>query len=254
MISNAQIKTIASYKLAKFRNQDEVFVVEGVKMVDELLRSNHTIEMICATNKWIEEHNKIPSQISLNIQEIKTQDLERISSLTTPNQVLAIVKRKESNPIELKSQLVIALDEIKDPGNLGTIVRIADWFGIENIICSENTVDIYNPKAIQATMGSLFRVNITYTNLFQYFQTLPSYYPIYGTIIEGGKNIYHQNLQQEGIIVIGSESHGISQEIKQLITHPLTIPSFSKQQGPESLNASIATSIICSEFRRKDIR
>lgn len=251
MISNAQIKTIASYKLAKFRNQDEVFVVEGVKMVDELLRSNHTIEMICATKNWIEEHKKIASQINLNIQEIKTQDLERISSLTTPNQVLAIVKRKESKPIELKSQLVIALDEIKDPGNLGTIVRIADWFGIENIICSENTVDIYNPKAIQATMGSLFRINITYNNLFQYLQTLPSSHPIYGTIIEGGKNIYQENLRQEGIIVIGSESHGISQEIKQLITHPLTIPSFSKEQGPESLNASIATSIICSEFRRK---
>ncbi len=254
MISNAQIKTIASYKLAKFRNQDEVFVVEGVKMVDELLRSNHTIEMICATKNWIEEHKKIASQINLNIQEIKTQDLERISSLTTPNQVLAIVKRKESKPIELKSQLVIALDEIKDPGNLGTIVRIADWFGIENIICSENTVDIYNPKAIQATMGSLFRINITYNNLFQYLQTIPSSHPIYGTIIEGGKNLYQENLQQEGIIVIGSESHGISQEIKQLITHPLTIPSFSKEQGPESLNASIATSIICSEFRRKDIR
>ncbi|MFA6367900.1 MAG: RNA methyltransferase, partial [Bacteroidales bacterium] len=242
---------IASYKLAKFRNQDEVFVVEGVKMVDELLRSNHTIEMICATKNWIEEHKKIASQINLNIQEIKTQDLERISSLTTPNQVLAIVKRKESKPIELKSQLVIALDEIKDPGNLGTIVRIADWFGIENIICSENTVDIYNPKAIQATMGSLFRINITYNNLFQYLQTIPSSHPIYGTIIEGGKNIYQENLRQEGIIVIGSESHGISQEIKQLITHPLTIPSFSKEQGPESLNASIATSIICSEFRRK---
>ena len=251
MISNAQIKTIASYKLAKFRNQDEVFVVEGVKMVDELLRSNHTIEMICATKNWIEEHKKIASQINLNIQEIKTQDLERISSLTTPNQVLAIVKRKESKPIELKSQLVIALDEIKDPGNLGTIVRIADWFGIENIICSENTVDIYNPKAIQATMGSLFRINITYNNLFQYLQTIPSSHPIYGTIIEGGKNLYQENLQQEGIIVIGSESHGISQEITQLITHPLTIPSFSKEQGPESLNASIATSIICSEFRRK---
>ncbi|MDD2489318.1 MAG: RNA methyltransferase [Bacteroidales bacterium] len=251
MISNAQIKTIASYKLAKFRNQDEVFVVEGVKMVDELLRSNHTIEMICATKNWIEEHKKIASQINLNIQEIKTQDLERISSLTTPNQVLAIVKRKESKPIELKSQLVIALDEIKDPGNLGTIVRIADWFGIENIICSENTVDIYNPKAIQATMGSLFRINITYNNLFQYLQTIPSSHPIYGTIIEGGKNLYQENLQQEGIIVIGSESHGISQDIKQLITHPLTIPSFSKEQGPESLNASIATSIICSEFRRK---
>lgn len=251
MISNAQIKTIASYKLAKFRNQDEVFVVEGVKMVDELLRSNHTIEMICATKNWIEEHKKIASQINLNIQEIKTQDLERISSLTTPNQVLAIVKRKESKPIELKSQLVIALDEIKDPGNLGTIVRIADWFGIENIICSENTVDIYNPKAIQATMGSLFRINITYNNLFQYLQTIPSSHPIYGTIIEGGKNLYQENLQQEGIVVIGSESHGISQEIKQLITHPLTIPSFSKEQGPESLNASIATSIICSEFRRK---
>ncbi|MDD4002459.1 MAG: RNA methyltransferase, partial [Bacteroidales bacterium] len=208
MISNAQIKTIASYKLAKFRNQDEVFVVEGVKMVDELLRSNHTIEMICATKNWIEEHKKIASQINLNIQEIKTQDLERISSLTTPNQVLAIVKRKESKPIELKSQLVIALDEIKDPGNLGTIVRIADWFGIENIICSENTVDIYNPKAIQATMGSLFRINITYNNLFQYLQTIPSSHPIYGTIIEGGKNLYQENLQQEGIIVIGSESHG----------------------------------------------
>lgn len=251
MISKAQIKTIASYKLAKHRNEDDIFVVEGVKIVDELLRSTYEIEEICATNDWLKTNEKLASQRCKTLVEVKEQDLERISSLTSPNQVLAIVKRKEPKPIEISSQLVIVLDEIKDPGNLGTIIRIADWYGIENIICSENTVDIYNPKTIQSTMGSLFRVNITYKNLSNYITTLPSNYPIYGTIVEGGKNIYEQTLRKEGLIIIGSESHGISKEIIPQITHPITIPNFSLNKKTESLNAGIATAIIVSEFKRK---
>lgn len=251
MISKPQIKKIASYKLAKHRNEDNVFVVEGVKMVGELLKSSYEIKEICATNNWLNQNNKLASKRCQTLVEVKDQELERISSLNSPNQVLAIVKRKEPKPIELKSHLVIVLDEIKDPGNLGTIVRIADWYGIENIICSENTVDIYNPKAIQSTMGSLFRVNITYKNLYNYISNLPSNYPIYGTIVEGGENIYEETLSKEGLIIIGSESHGISKEIIPQITHPITIPNFSINQKTESLNASIATAIICSEFKRK---
>lgn len=251
MISKPQIKLIASYKLAKHRNEDNVFVVEGVKMVDELLKSSYEIKEICATSNWLNQNQKLASQRCQTLIEVKDQDLERISSLNSPNQVLAIVKRKEPKPIELKSHLVIVLDEIKDPGNLGTIIRIADWYGIENIICSENTVDIYNPKTIQSTMGSMFRVNVTYKNLKNYISNLPSNYPVYGTIVEGGKNIYEQTLSKEGLIIIGSESHGISKEIIPQITHPITIPNFSLNQKTESLNAGIATAIICSEFKRK---
>ncbi len=246
MISKAEIKTIASYKQAKHRNEDEVYIVEGVKMVDELLRSNQEIEILCATK----EYNN-PDQVrAKKVLEIKEDDLKKISSLSTPNQVLAVVKRQEAKIPIIKSKIVLVLDNIKDPGNLGTIVRIADWFGIEDIICSENTVELYNPKTIQSTMGSIFRVNVTYYNLSQFLSLVPKAHPIYGTIVEGGKNIYKEALTKEAIIVIGSESHGISSVIRELITHPITIPSFSIAQSAESLNASTATSIIVSEFKR----
>lgn len=249
MISKAEIKTIASYKQAKHRNEDKIYIVEGVKMVDELLRSKEEIEIVCATK----EYKNPCTERAKRVLEIKEDDLKRISSLITPNQVLAVVRQKEAKEPIIKSKIVLILDEIKDPGNLGTIIRIADWFGIEDIICSENTVDLYNPKTIQSTMGSIFRVNVTYKNLPHFLTSIPQNHPVYGTIIEGGKNIYKEELKSEALIIIGSESHGISPEIRPLITNPITIPSFSISQSAESLNASIATSIIVSEFKRREI-
>lgn len=249
MLSKAEIKRISSLKEAKHRNQDKVFVVEGVKMIEELLHSCFETEKIFGLKQWIENNSSKTLKKTNNIIEITEEELKKISSFTTPNQVLAIVKMPSSKEIILKDRLIIALDNINDPGNLGTIIRIADWFGIEDIICSENTVDQFNSKVIQSTMGSLFRVNLTYTNLSLFLQSLPNNYPIYGAIVEKGDNIYQANIQNHGIVIIGSESHGISKDILELINSPITIPNFSK--GAESLNASIATGIIISEFRRR---
>ncbi len=251
MLSKAQIKRISSYKESTFRNQDKVFVVEGVKVVNELLNSCFEIETICALRQWLDDNSKKIINKANSIVEVNEDELKKISSFSTPNQVLAVVKMLSPKEVVLKDKLVIALDQINDPGNLGTIIRIAHWFGIEDIICSENTVDQYNPKTIQSTMGSLFRVNVSYHNLKSHLQNLPKDYPIYGAVVENGENIYEKQVQKHGIIIIGSESHGISNEILPLINNPITIPNFSINQKAESLNASIATGIIVSEFKRR---
>jgi RNA methyltransferase, TrmH family len=251
MLSKALIKRISSYKESKYRNQDKVFVVEGVKVVNELLNSCFEIETICALKQWLDDNSNIIISKTNNIIEVNEDDLKKISSFSTPNQVLAVVKTPSPKEVVFKDKLVIALDQINDPGNLGTIIRIAHWFGIEDIICSENTVDQFNPKTIQSTMGSLFRVNVSYHNLKFYLQNLPKDYPIYGAVVENGENIYEKQVQKHGIIIIGSESHGISNEILPLINNPITIPNFSINQKAESLNASIATGIIVSEFKRR---
>lgn len=251
MLSKALIKRISSYKELKYRNQDKVFVVEGVKVVNELLNSCFEIETICALRQWLDDNSKSIINKTNNIIEVSGDELKKISSFSTPNQVLAVVKTPSPKEVVFKDKLVIALDQINDPGNLGTIIRIAHWFGIEDIICSENTVDQFNPKTIQSTMGSLFRVNVSYHNLKSYLQNLPKDYPIYGAVVENGENIYEKQVQKQGIIIIGSESHGISDEIIPLINNPITIPNFSINQRAESLNASIATGIIVSEFKRR---
>lgn len=251
MLSKALIKRISSYKESKYRNQDKVFVVEGVKVVNELLNSCFEIETICALRQWLDDNSKRIINKTNNIIEVSGDELKKISSFSTPNQVLAVVKTPSPKEVVFKDKLVIALDQINDPGNLGTIIRIAHWFGIEDIICSENTVDQFNPKTIQSTMGSLFRVNVSYHNLKSYLQNLPKDYPIYGAVVENGENIYEKQVQKQGIIIIGSESHGISNEILPLINNPITIPNFSINQKAESLNASIATGIIVSEFKRR---
>ena len=251
MLSKALIKRISSYKESKYRNQDKVFVVEGVKVVNELLNSCFEIETICALRQWLDDNSKSIINKTNNIIEVSGDELKKISSFSTPNQVLAVVKTPSPKEVVFKDKLVIALDQINDPGNLGTIIRIAHWFGIEDIICSENTVDQFNPKTIQSTMGSLFRVNVSYHNLKSYLQNLPKDYPIYGAVVENGENIYEKQVQKQGIIIIGSESHGISNEIIPLINNPITIPNFSINQKAESLNASIATGIIVSEFKRR---
>lgn len=251
MLSKALIKRISSYKESKYRNQDKVFVVEGVKVVNELLNSCFEIETICALRQWLDDNSKSIINKTNNIIEVSGDELKKISSFSTPNQVLAVVKTPSPKEVVFKDKLVIALDQINDPGNLGTIIRIAHWFGIEDIICSENTVDQFNPKTIQSTMGSLFRVNVSYHNLKSYLQNLPKDYPIYGAVVENGENIYEKQVQKHGIMIIGSESHGISNEILPLINNPITIPNFSINQKAESLNASIATGIIVSEFKRR---
>ena len=243
MISINQKKFVNSLKQKKFRTEQGLFIVEGVKLVQELLQSHYQISVIYATKNWIENNGEIRS---CKVTEVSEKELQRISSLTTSNEVLAVVEQKKLQLVDLNSQLNIAIDKIQDPGNLGTIIRTADWFGIQNIICSEDTVDLYNPKVLQATMGSFFRMNIIYTDLAKFFSE-NSALSIYGALLDG-ENIYQKKLNPEGaILLMGNESKGISKTIEPLITEKISIPNFGKA---ESLNVATATGIICSEFKR----
>lgn len=255
MLSKNQISFVNSLKQKKFREEHLLFIAEGTKIVPELLASDIVVKQIYASSEFLKKTN-IPAGVERF--EIKLNELDRISSLSTPNEVLAVceipVRSFDGNTF--KDKLTLVLDDIKDPGNLGTIIRIADWFGIENIICSNDTADSFNPKVIQATMGSIARINVHYTVLRDFFQkqTTNNKQPVFGALLQG-ENIYSKQLPTAGFIVIGNESRGISQEIQQLITDKINIPSFShfKQNSgeAESLNAAIATAIICSEFRRR---
>lgn len=252
MLSKAEIKRLNRYKQSKFRNQDELFVVEGEKMLEELLQSNYEIHSIYATKQWIEKNKEIISQKKITnlLFEVSQEDLEKITLLSTPNQVYSLVKMPKQNSEKTPKGLTIALDGIKDPGNLGTIIRLADWYAIEKIICSKDCVDVFNPKTVQSTMGSIFRVKVEYTDLKTYLENLPCDLAIYGSIIEGGENIYEKQFSKDAILVIGSESHGISPEIQDLVNQKITIPRFRTDNKPESLNASIATAIMISEIKR----
>lgn len=252
MISKSQIQFIKSLSISKFRKSHRQFIAEGPKLINELMHSSFKIEAIYAQASWIDK-NQFKFSNETNIYEVSEKELGRISGLKTPNQVLATVHMTENVSPELKSfnDLVLMLDDIRDPGNIGTIIRTADWFGIKQIICSNSCVDIYNPKVVQATMGSLFRVQVFYTNLKEYLEQLPKDQLIYGTLLEG-EDIYKTNLSNQGIIVIGNESRGISKELIPFITNKITIPnySFKPWDTAESLNASTATAIVCAEFRR----
>lgn len=255
MLSKSQISFINSLKQKKYREEHQLFIAEGAKIVPELLNSTIVVKQVYATSEFL-RNNVIPSTVERF--EIKENELERISGLTKANEVLAIcetpnyVLENES----LKGKLTLVLDDIKDPGNLGTIIRIADWFGIENIVCSSETVDAFNPKVVQSTMGSIARINMHYVDLVEFLsqQITNNQQLVFGALLEG-KNIYSEKLSSEGLIVIGNESRGISDEVQKLITDKICIPSFSHYKSgggeAESLNAAIATSIICSEFRRR---
>ena len=256
MLSRNQVKQIQSLKQKKFRDLYHQFLVEGSKLVSEILNSNFRIISVYALTDWVKRNE--PGLLSRNISciEISEDDMARITALSSPSPALAIVEIPETPelPSGLVNDLVLVLDDIKDPGNLGTIIRIADWFGIDSIICSENTVELYNPKVVQATMGSLVRVKVSYADLPKFLDSLDSKVKIYGTLMEG-ENIYSASLEPAGIIIIGSESFGISMQVQGKITHKINIPSFSPgpvmREHAESLNASIATAIVCSEFRKR---
>ena len=257
MISKNQIKYIRQLELKKYRKREGLFVAEGPKVVGDLLR-RYTPKAVFATKAWTSSTDVDPSCLTLVTEE----ELQRISFLQHPQQVLALfpIPTFHLPPSTLHLQpstfhlppstLSLALDGVQDPGNLGTIIRIADWFGIDTIYCSDDTADAYNPKTVQATMGSIARVHIHYCDLDKLFATLPSDYPIYGTLLDG-EDIYQQPLTQEGIIVMGNEGNGISEAIRRRVNRKLLIPCFRQGDTAESLNVAIATAITCSEFRRR---
>jgi TrmH family RNA methyltransferase len=240
MVSKNQLKLISSLHLKKNRIANQLFIAEGVKVIQELLKSNFILEHLYSTEPLFEEVNPA---LKSNISE---SELKKISALTTPNNCLAVFKIPEATPINDKG-LILALDDIRDPGNLGTILRLCDWFGIFQVICSEQTVDVYNPKVVQATMGSISRVNVSYVNLKSYLKNTSL--PIYGTFMDGS-NVYKESLPNDAIVIMGNEANGISLEIENNIKNRLTIPRFGDLQLTESLNVASATAIILSEFRR----
>ena len=239
MLSKNELKYIQSLCQKKQRTAERLFIVEGVKLVKELIEANYPIKNIYALEEWAAPTTAIP------ITRINAIELEKISSLQTPNQVLAVVEQQE--PIgepSLKGKLTLMLDGIQDPGNLGTLIRIADWFGIDQIIASHDTVELYNPKVIQSTMGSFLRVNIWYKDIATVLEQQEI--PVYGALLEG-ESIYKTDPPTEGILLIGNESKGIREPLLPLITHRITIPRIGKA---ESLNAAVATGILLSTLTR----
>ena len=253
MISKNQIKFVHQLEHKKFRRSEGLFVAEGTKVVGDLL-AHYKPREVFATSEWLADH-----QGDYTTQEVTDDELRRLSFLQHPQQVLALFPIPEplsptttaanTSLFNLNSSLSLALDGIQDPGNLGTIIRIADWFGITHIYCSPDTADVYNPKVVQATMGSLAHVQITYCDLVPLLRDAAV--PVYGTLLDG-QDIYQQPLSREGVIVMGNEGNGISPEVRQLVSHKLLIPNFNKNtETAESLNVAIATAITCSEFRRR---
>ena len=239
MLSKNEIKYIQSLYHKKQRQQEGLFIAEGPKLISELLASDYTIQKIYAVANWVKNNASVTQAIVV----VTTDELLRISNLQTPNQVVAIVQQKiqQTAPV-FTNKISIVLDGIQDPGNLGTIIRNADWFGITQLICSHNTVDLYNPKVVQSTMGSFTRTNIWYTDLAAILANVPI--PIFGALLQG-QSIYQVSKPKAGILVIGSEGNGISNEILPLITHPITIPKIG---GAESLNAAVAMGILVSHL------
>ena len=244
MLSKSQIKLITSLAKKKYRKQHELFVVEGVKSISEFLKSDFQLQQLFSTEDDV--FNVDDSKYSF----ITETELKKISFLTTPNKALAIFKTPKSRPVDT-NQLIVALDNVSDPGNLGTIIRLCDWFGVMDLVCNSATVDCYNPKVVQASMGSLTRVNITYLDLENLLKEL-SQIPIYGTFMNG-ENVYSSKIDKKGVLVLGNEANGISQNIEELVTNKISIPQFGAIQETESLNVATATSILLSEFKRRSI-
>lgn len=243
MLRKTDVKYIQSLSLKKVRDQEGMFVAEGPKIVSEFLTSKYFLcKNIYGLKKWFDDNENLlidfPNENKIEIDEI---DLEKISLLKKPNNVVAVFNKKSEAAADLKNCLSLMLYEIQDPGNMGTIIRTADWFGIKNIICSDECVDCYNPKVVQATMGSLARVNIIYTKLEEFINKNKSI-NLYAAALHG-KSIFSINKIKEGIILIGNESKGVSESLLKLCTEIITIPKYGEA---ESLNAAVACGIVLS--------
>jgi TrmH family RNA methyltransferase len=237
-LSKNHLKLITSLSQKKYRHKYKLFVVEGVKVVQEFLNSSYELEILFSTES---SFSYLDSFI-----EVSEQELKKISSLKTPNKVIALFKipvEKNSSP----SGLIVALDAINDPGNLGTIIRLCDWFGIDQLLCSKETVDCYNTKVVQSSMGSLTRVAISYIDLKEYLTSVSI--PVFIADMDGD-NIYEMKPPTSAVLVMGNEANGISNSIKQIVSTKITIPRYGNSQLTESLNVATATAILLSEFRR----
>ena len=247
MLSKNQLKLINALEQKKQRKKNGLFLVQGEKNVGELFNSDFVIKHLFATATYITSHSAVLSEHHLVnlIVEVSEEALKKAGTLLSNNSVLAIVECKETQvPIIRGNELILVLDQVRDPGNLGTIIRAADWYGIENIVCSPDCADFYNPKVIAATMGSFARVNVSNANLVEYLREQSK--PIYGAFLEG-KNLHNATLSKSAFIVMGSESHGISEAVSAVITDKITIPTFGQA---ESLNVAMATGIILDNFKR----
>jgi TrmH family RNA methyltransferase len=244
MLSKSDVKYIQSLAHKKFREEYGHYIVEGVKMVEELISQYpELLFRVYATRNWVSTHPGLVKNLTC-LYELEDFELEKISFLNTPNEVLALAKLPPfTSEIMISGQITMVLDQIQDPGNLGTIIRTCDWFGVKNIICSTDTADAYNPKVVQSTMGSIFRTNIIYTDIVSFVKK-HSGIPIYAALLDGA-SIYTTQFQFPSILIVGNESKGISNEIKTLTTNPVTI---DKIGSAESLNASIAAGIILSHM------
>jgi TrmH family RNA methyltransferase len=257
MISIAQAKLIRSLRQKKFRDQHHLYLVEGEKMVNELLAlgptSDHKIKNIFATSEWIRDHQSLTGWLNDRIHEATPRELKKVSNLVTPQPVMAITQKPSTNfdITQLKGRPVLAFESIRDPGNLGTIMRTADWFGIDYLICSPDSADPYNPKVVQASMGAIFRVGIQQMDLLHLINS-PELQnkTIYGTFLDG-ERVYGIALEPDALILFGNESQGLSSQFNPLISKRISIPSFSREgSGSESLNVASSVAVICSELRR----
>lgn len=246
MISKNTAKYIKSLQQKKYRKIEKAFVVEGAKSVIELVNSNFKITTLYATPVFLKDEKHLLSggNHSFEIVEASEKELASLGSYQSNNAAIAVAEMKPNNAISLKNTFAIALDRVNDPGNLGTIIRIADWYGIPNIICSTDCADQYNPKVIAASMGSFTRVDLYYTALENYFENLQI--PVYGAYLNG-ENVHQYQFKNEGILLMGSESQGIAPELEQYVTQKISIPAFGKA---ESLNVGVATAIICDNIMR----
>jgi len=238
-LSKNQLKLITSLQQKKYRAKYNLFIAEGTKVVQEFLNSNFELEQLfCLDNSVYKNYEK-----ATLINEL---ELKKISSLKTPNNVVALFKIPNTKPL-LNKGLIVVLDTINDPGNLGTIIRLCDWFGVAQLVCSTTTVDCYNSKVVQASMGSLTRVSIVYTTLETFLKNTSL--PKYATLLNG-KNVYKSKLPKNAVLVMGNEANGINEELLKFVNHHLTIPRFGNLQQTESLNVATATAILLSEFKR----
>lgn len=256
MISKNQIKWVKQLEMKKYRQREGLFVAEGPKVVGDLLACGYVPRQLFATPEWSMVCSATSGDAShakdVQWTEVSDEELSRLSFLQHPQQVLAVfpippVASCLSTPT---THLSLVLDGVQDPGNLGTIIRLADWFGIDTIYCSPETADAWNPKVVQATMGSIARVHLIYTDIVELLSRTTL--PVYGTLLDGD-NLYEQELDNEGLIVMGNEGNGISAAVRPLVTKRLLIPAFHSEatSRAESLNVAIATAIVCSEFRRR---
>ena len=240
MLSKNQIKLINSLQQKKYRTKNNLFIVEGVKGVNEFLNSDFVLHILFCTQNF--EHNIS----SAKIQEVSIPELKKISNYTSPNEVLGLFEIPSKDEVKL-NKFILVLDGVNDPGNLGAIIRLCDWFGVEQLLCSSNTVDCFNPKVVQSTMGSLTRVSIIYTDIELFISKTEL--PVYTAMMDG-ENVYKSKLPKKAVLVMGNEANGVSDSINKLVLEKLTIPKFGEGQLTESLNVAAATAILLSEFKR----